>query len=39
MKTYAGTVAFMAPEVSDKKYDISADIYSLGITLHYMATL
>ena len=35
--THAGTPGFIAPEVMySRKYDLRADIYSLGITLYYM---
>ena len=31
--TVAGTIIYMAPEVFSRKYDCSADIFSLGVTL------
>ena len=32
-----GTPGYVAPEIlNDKKYGIAADIYSIGILIHYM---
>ena len=33
---FAGTIGYAAPEISSGKYDISSDIYSLGIILFEM---
>eukprot|EP00347_Sterkiella_histriomuscorum_P009543 403340802 len=39
-QTFTGTIDFMAPEVksSFSSYDMSADIYSLGMTLYFIIT-
>lgn len=40
LKTFQGTIAYMAPEVYDgKRYDESADIWSLGIVIYQILTL